>query len=86
MAYKITLSSREFLDLSWFAGRWSAPQILQDGMDLISEDGDLGLYEIPEHVMWEASEALELEGGIFPCLDYSSTLGEKIRELFEAVV
>jgi hypothetical protein len=54
-----------------------------DALEL--ENEETGTYSIPEHKIWEVSEAGE-EHGAWTNLNWKSTLGVKIQKLLNSVV
>ena len=84
MSYRLQLTKDEENALAWCAARYESARILFEGM----EEGS-GPFEwiVPEHVAWNARDAIAEDGGdpwpmgFIPCLDSPA-----IRELFDRIV
>ncbi len=83
MSYRLELTESDMSDI-WFIGHrygWS---------DSLVKYCHVGINEIPEHVAWEISNAIEsdTEGGhsYFPMLDGRSELAEKLYKFIESIV
>lgn len=81
MAYKIEMTEQEYDDLGYIADRYTYAQVLYDGMDY---DEETGIAEIPEHVAWEFSEAVEDEDGFMPLL--GGDLLRKVVDFWQEIV
>ena len=81
-SYSIQLTPEEMDSLDYFAGR-GYDCGLKAALQL--ENEETGTYSIPEHGMWEISEACN-EHGAWTNLNWNSSLGVKIDKLLQSIV
>lgn len=82
MSYKVTVTPEMSDTLAWVGGRY--------GWADCFPCTEVGEHVVPEHEMWQWSEAVraDMEGGHnpFPCLDLDSPTGEYILHLWENII
>lgn len=81
-SYTIQLTPEEMDSLDYFAGR-GYDCGLKAALQL--ENEETGTYSIPEHKIWEISEACN-EHGAWTNLNWNSSLGIKIDKLLQSIV
>lgn len=66
MGYKLILKAKEYRALTIIAQRYLGAEILLRGMEpgpCVNEETGGGIYHIPEHVLWDAIEAVREDSG-----------------------